>query len=134
MLPAGHAQQQVAPSWDDTSRLIVVLLLLFVWILFGNFMAVPQHMEVPGSGIELEPQLQPKPRLWQCQILLTHCTGPGIEPTPLQRPKVLNPPHHSRNSLTVMLFKKMCLFLSQPSSSLASHKLQVWPFQHLKRR
>ena len=26
-------------------------------------------MEILGSGIESEPQLQPKPQLWQCQIL-----------------------------------------------------------------
>ena len=28
-----------------------------------------QHMEVPGPGMESEPQLWPTPHLWQCQIL-----------------------------------------------------------------
>ena len=29
----------------------------------------PQHVEVPGLGIEPEPQLHPVPWLWQCWIL-----------------------------------------------------------------
>lgn len=48
--------------------------------------------EIPGPGIKSEPQLQ------QDQILLTHCTGPGIEPTPLQQPEPLQSMCHGGNS------------------------------------
>lgn len=48
------------------------------------------HREVPRPGVEPEPQLQPTPQLQQCQILLTPCARPGIEPaSPPQRPKLL---------------------------------------------
>ena len=46
-------------------------------------------MEVPGPGIESEPQLQPMLQLQQLSDPLTHCNGPGIQPIPLQRPKPL---------------------------------------------
>ena len=35
-------------------------------------------MEVPRP--EAESKLQATPQLWQCRILLTYCTGMGIEP------------------------------------------------------
>ena len=41
---------------------------------------------------------------------LTHCAGPGMEPTPQQQPqslhrqcRILNPLHHSRNSYLMVL-------------------------------
>ena len=49
-------------------------------------------MEVPGSGIESEPQLLPLPQHGipiPMPDPLTHCTGPGIEPMTPQRPELL---------------------------------------------
>ena len=55
---------------------IFYLLLFFLW-------PHPWHMEVPGPGIEPEPQLSLTPDT------LTHCTGLGIEPVPPQQPQLL---------------------------------------------
>ena len=43
----------------------------------------PWHMEVAGPGIESELQLPAMPDP------LTHCTGPGSKPVPLQQPELL---------------------------------------------
>ena len=57
-------------------------LFMYLFILVAN----PQHVEVPGPGIESEPQLGPTPQLWQCKII-----------NPLQE-------------ILPMLFLKTCLF------------------------
>ena len=47
-----------------------------------------QHMEIPGPGIESEPQRD----LYAVAVMqdsLTHCAGLGIELVPLQGPKPL---------------------------------------------
>ena len=41
-------------------------------------------MEVPGPGIESEPQVQLRPQRQQYSILLTHCIRLRIEPEPLR--------------------------------------------------
>ena len=55
----------------------------FFFPLFG----CPAACGVLGLGIKSKPELWLTPQLWQCWILLTHCVGPGIEPTslPLQK-------------------------------------------------
>ena len=52
-------------------------------------------------GIECKPQLWPTSKLWQHQILLTHCTGPGIK---LTRP------------ITVGRFLTHCIMLGTPEN------------------
>ena len=37
------------------------------------FLPHPWPLEIPGPGIESEPQLRPMPQLWQCQILDLLC-------------------------------------------------------------
>ena len=56
-------------------------------------------MEVPGPGIEYEPQLWPVPQLQQYQILLLTAPGQGSNPCLCSDPShcihILNPQHHS---------------------------------------
>ena len=39
-------------------------------------------MEVPGQGIESKPMAVTHTAIMASPDFLTHCTGPGIEPTP----------------------------------------------------
>ena len=49
----------------------------------------PHYMEVPGPGTELEPQPPPIPQLWQSRVLQPTVLGWGREPTPPQKPELL---------------------------------------------
>ena len=73
-----------------------------VWSFFFLFQLHPLHMEVPGWGMESEPRLQPTPQLQQCQIL--------------------NPVHHSGNSIiwSHFFFLSFCHFLG--------HSCCIWRF------
>lgn len=60
--------------------------------------AHPEHMEVPGPGIELEPQLLPHLML-KPLYRAGNCTVPRQQPKPLQRQCwILDPLRHSGNS------------------------------------
>lgn len=68
-----------------------------------SFLFLPhsQHMEASRPGAVSEPQLRPTLQL-QPQILLTHFEGWGSNPCfhrdSSHCSRILNPPHHSRNS------------------------------------
>ena len=71
---------------------------------FFLFWLCPWHMEVPGPGIESEPQLWPTPPVAMIDPLI-HCPGMRIEPMPPQRqPWILNPMCHSGNCSFVHFF------------------------------
>ena len=66
-----------------------------LFISFFPFQLHPQHMEVPGPGIESEPELQ---QLWQHRILNPLCWARDQTSATTETSQIINLPHHSGNS------------------------------------
>ena len=62
---------------------------LSFFFFFFNLWPCLGHVEVPGPGIESEPQLGPMPHSLGNTEPLTHCSGQGIKPTPPWQPELL---------------------------------------------
>ena len=73
----------------EVTRSPVLLLLHHVLPFFFKKWLYPFHtVEVPGPGIESEPQLSPAAAA-ATPDPLTHCARPGPEPVPPQQPELL---------------------------------------------
>ena len=82
----------------------------FYYYYYYYYLASPMAYGSCQARDWIDPQLQPIPQLQQAQSL-THCTGPGIKPSPLQRHhQIYNSLHHSGNSGSVFKWDVFCLF------------------------
>ena len=102
----------LSPSYPETGLpQIQCKLFLFLFLYFYSFLH-QQHMEVPGPGVTSGVRHMPQP--WQHGMQATsvtyaagygnarsstHWVRPGIEPTSLQRCRILNPMSHNGNSI-----------------------------------
>ena len=86
---------------------------LSLFFFFFFFLPHLWHMEIPGLGIESEPQLQPISQLWQYQILYPTALGWGSNlclcRDPSQCSLILNLLHHSGNSWQFLINPDMHL-------------------------
>ena len=68
-LLSGLSADPVQPQRGAESLTLTLERRFRFFLSFFFLMTVPQHIEVPGPGIESEMQLQPMPQLQQCCIL-----------------------------------------------------------------